>query len=123
MTPTTMHQWRIIAYLALVCLITMPLIARAETAPPKSFGPVPSPRQLKWHAMEVYGFLHFSVNTFTDREWGKGDESPEVFHPTDLDADQIVRVAKDAGLRGLVLTAKHHDGFCLWPSAFTQHGV
>ena len=83
----------------------------------------PSPRQRMLQDMEFYAFVHFTVNTFTDREWGTGTESPAVFDPAHLDADQWVDAVKSAGMRGLILTCKHHDGFCLWPSRYTDHSV
>ncbi|AXJ95694.1 MULTISPECIES: alpha-L-fucosidase [unclassified Sphingomonas] len=90
---------------------------------PKPWGATPSPRQLAWHARERYAFIHFSINTFTDREWGYGDESPALFNPTDFSADQIVAAAKAGGMTGIVFTAKHHDGFCLWPTMLTEHCI
>ena len=86
-------------------------------------GPTPTPRQLRQHTREFYGFIHFTVNTFTDKEWGFGDESPALFNPTDFDADEITQVAARAGMAGLILTCKHHDGFCLWPTQTTAHSV
>ncbi|NIJ20349.1 alpha-L-fucosidase [Sphingomonas naasensis] len=97
--------------------------ALARVAPPRPFGAVPSPRQWRWHGREQYAFVHFSINTFTDKEWGYGDEDPRLFDPSDFDADQIVAAAKAGGLRGLILTAKHHDGFCLWPTRLTEHCI
>jgi alpha-L-fucosidase len=91
--------------------------------PGQTARPTPSAAQLTWQREELALFLHFGVNTFTDREWGDGAEDPGIFDPAALDTRQWARAARAAGFRAMVLTAKHHDGFCLWPSATTAHGV
>ncbi len=99
------------------------LILASVAAPPVRVGACPSPAQVAWHDLEFYGFIHFTTNTFTDKEWGFGDEPESVFNPTALDAGQWAAVARDAGMKALIITAKHHDGFCLWPSKYTEHSV
>lgn len=89
----------------------------------KPFGPTPTRQQMDWHDMEFYIFMHFGPNTFTDLEWGHGTEDPNSFNPTQLDCRQWARIARDAGAKGIIITAKHHDGFCLWPSKFSTHTV
>ena len=91
--------------------------------PPAPYGAIPSPLQVQWQKMEYYMFVHFGPNTFTDVEWGHGNEDPKVFNPSRLDCRQWARVAKDAGMKAIIVTAKHHDGFCLWPSKFSTHTV
>ncbi len=108
-------------------LATLPAALAATPAraiaPPKSYGALPSNRQIRWHEMETNAFLHFTVNTFTDKEWGYGDEDPNIFNPTAFDADAIAQAVADAGMRGVILTCKHHDGFCLWPTKTTEHSI
>ncbi len=111
MKKNFVHQWLFIAFLSLVN---------------KTHGqqtPLPSERQLAWQSQETTAFLHFTVNTFTDKEWGDGTESPSIFNPEKLDARQWIKALKEAGFKMAIITAKHHDGFCLWPSGYTEHSV
>lgn len=113
----TMKRIAVIIMMVSAC-ITM----RAQTryAP---FGPLPNENQLRWQDMEMYAFIHYSLNTYTDQEWGFGNEDPKLFNPSDLDCRQWARVCKQAGMKGIIFTAKHHCGFCMWPSAYTEYSV
>lgn len=110
-------------YIIILLLIVVITTNCTQTNPPKPYGAVPSERQLIWHEMKYHAFIHFGPNTFTDIEWGQGDESPDVFNPSDLDCRQWAKVIKEAGMEGAIITAKHHDGFCLWPSKYSTHTV
>lgn len=107
----------------ILLLLMIAIVSCSKADAPKPIYPLPSTSQLEWQEMEFYGFIHFSLNTFTDVEWGYGDKSPTLFNPTKLDTRQWARVAKEAGMNGLILTNKHHDGFCLWPSKYTEYSV
>ena len=85
--------------------------------------PLPNANQLRWQDMEMYAFIHYSLNTYTDQEWGFGNEDPKLFNPSSLDCRQWARVCKQSGMRGIIFTAKHHCGFCMWPSAYTEYSV
>ena len=105
-----------------VAMLMVAASCKDNTAP-EPYGPVPTDAQLEWQKMEYYMFVHFGPNTFTDSEWGTGDEDPDVFAPTALDCEQWARIAREAGMKGIIITAKHHDGFCLWPSKYSRHTV
>lgn len=108
-------------------LITLTLAlgvrTQSQVPPPQPLLPIPTRSQLAWQKLEYYAFVHFGMNTFSDHEWGEGREPADDFNPTAFDARQWARVVRDAGMRGIIITAKHHDGFCLWPSATTEYSV
>lgn len=95
----------------------------SEVSPPAPVGPTPSDNQMRWQEMEYYAFIHFSLNTYTDQSWGFGDEDINLFNPQKLDTRQWARICKEAGMTGIIVTAKHHSGFCLWPSEYTEYSV
>ena len=108
-----------IVYTIILSLATLGTNARN----PQPCGPVPTENQLRWQDMEMYAFIHYSLNTYTDQEWGFGNEDPKLFNPSNLDCRQWVRVCKQAGMKGIIFTAKHHCGFCMWPSKYTEYSV
>jgi len=103
-----------------ICMVSF---SYAQTKAPASFGPVPNENQVRWQEMEYYAFVHFSLNTYTDQSWGYGNEDVNLFNPEKLDCRQWARICKQAGMKGIILTAKHHCGFCLWPSKYTEYSV
>lgn len=114
---------RIVKNLCLALVCGCASLSWGGVEAPAAYGPVPTEQQVKWLRMEWYAFVHFGLNTWTDREWGYGDEKPGLFNPSDFDAEAIVKTFKGAGMNGMIYTAKHHDGFCTWPTASTEHNI
>jgi len=110
-------------FLGIILSILSSGINYAQTKAPTPFGPVPNENQLRWQEMEYYAFVHFSLNTYTDQSWGFGNEDVKLFNPEKADCRQWARICKEAGMKGIIITAKHHCGFCLWPSKYTEYSV
>ena len=109
--------------IATIVLCASTLTLNAQQLHEEGCGPLPSKNQLRWQEMEMYAFIHYSLNTYTDQEWGFGNEDLKLFNPSDLDCRQWARVCKQAGMKGIIFTAKHHCGFCMWPSKYTEYSV
>lgn len=114
---------RLLIQTIILLLFSTATTVSAQTVAKTTYGPVPNENQLRWQEMEMYAFIHYSLNTYTDQEWGYGNEDPNLFNPSHLDCRQWARVCKQAGMKGIIFTAKHHCGFCMWPSAYTEYSV
>lgn len=110
-------------WLLIGCTLSIRAQKPVSVDPPMPYGVLPSPGQLVWHETEMYCIIHFGVDTYTDKEWGFGDEDPGIVNPVDFDAMQIVGAAKAGGFKGVVIVAKHHDGLCIWPTKTTEHNI
>jgi alpha-L-fucosidase len=109
--------------LSILALLAASVSVKAQVTPPKPYGVLPSERQLQWHEKEMYVLVHFTPTTFENKEWGYGDADPSIFNPTQFDARQIVSAVRAGGFKGLILVAKHHDGFALWPTKTTTYNI
>ncbi|MBP7768144.1 MAG: alpha-L-fucosidase [Prevotella sp.] len=104
-------------------MATMPLSVFSQQEAPAAIAPLPTTNQVAWQQMETYAFIHYGLNTYDDSEWGYGNANPQIFNPSRLDCEQWVRTLKAGGMKGVIITAKHHDGFCMWPTKYTDYSI